>query len=200
MNKNDKNVARIKNTRCYSVLRDYRATVEELISGGNIEILVHENLIKNFTSSRVPPVMNKDEKKHYLQEKQIYIISFSKNISTNDAIQKGGEQDLVPADIFDLLALNNTYPQSPGIKKEYALPEGIIALGTLFPKEHNGKIVKGAYLAPLLLSKKCCNNCSLTRRRVALLNLTVYVDDLSGCIKESSGWWPTITHFAYKLK
>lgn len=184
--------------RSFPVLMDYRTTIEELIAGGNIEVKVSEELINQVSSKGFPPHMKKNAVR-FLQEKTVSVISFEKNISTDEAVSRIEDEGLRPADIFELLTLNRTYPESPGIKKAYVLRGGIVALGSLLSKMHNGTRVKDAFLAPLL----CCGDSEHRfpmKRRDLRLNLTEYVDDFNGSVKKCDDWWPIITQFAAVLK
>lgn len=186
--------------RVFHVLMDYRCTVEELISGGNVKVLVSPESEYLLTSASIPSIMSKNEQVRFLQEIPITIVSFAKKVTTKTVIKEAKKAGLRPANIFELLALNRTYPASPGIKKSYALHRGVVSLGTLLPKKHKGKTIKfrGAnLLAPLL----CCEEGPRDplRRRELRLNLTEFVDDIDGSVRESDEWWPVNTQFACTL-
>lgn len=181
--------------RSYVALMDYRATIEELISGGNIEVSVQPELVSLLTSESIPPIMSKSRKNRFLQEVSISVVSFAEKIGTEAVIRKMKEMGLCPADVFNLLTLNRTYPASPGIKSEYALHGGIVSLGTILPKRYNGKILEGVGLAPILLCEDSPRGPLPLRRRELILNLTENVDDLNGLVKECEDWWPIGTQF-----
>lgn len=187
----------IATNKCYYVSMDYRATIEELITGGNIDIMVRPELISTFTSSNIPPIMRKSSNR-FSQEVPISLISFMKPVGTEEAFREIKKLGLIPADIFDLLTLNKTYPASPGIKKAYSLQNSsIISLGTLFPYKHDGKPVVKAKLAPILACEETDRD--PLRRRHLRLNLTKFIDDITGLVKETDDWWPIATKFACKL-
>lgn len=179
--------------RSYVALMDYRATIEELISGGNIEVSVQSELVSLLTSESIPPIMSKSRKNRFLQEVSISIVSFAEKIGTEAATRKMKEMGLCPADIFNLLTLNRTYPASPGIKSEYALYGSIVSLGTILPKRYNGKILEGVGLAPILSCEDGPRD-PLKRRELSL-NLTEYVNDLDGLVRKYEDWWPIGTQF-----
>lgn len=179
--------------RNFPVLMDYRTTVEELIAGGNIAVQVPDELIDKVSSKGFPPHMKKNAVR-FLQEKTLSVISFGEKIGTDEGISRIKSMGMRPADIVELLALNRTYPESPGIKKAYMLHGSIVALGSLLPRMHNGIRVKGVFLAPLL----SCGDSErrlLIKRRDLRLNLTEYVDH-DGSAKKYDDWWPVITQFA----
>ena len=158
---------------------DCRSTVEELISGGNLE--VGYGLID---SQNFPPIMGR-ERKRFLQYKEIHLIN-NGPIDTDRAIENLKQITLRPADIFDLLTLNRTYPASPGVKKVYSLSGmSIIALGSLLAVK--GK--EGLQLAPILNCGEDRKN-PLDTRRYIHLNDTEYYDEREKKVKKFDDWWP----------
>ncbi|MEK7493672.1 MAG: hypothetical protein AAB630_00795 [Patescibacteria group bacterium] len=184
--------------RSFPVLMNYRATVEELIVGGNIAVHVSDELINKVSSEGFTPRMKKNITVRFLQEKTVSVISFGENIGTDEGVSRIKSMGMRPADIFELLTLNRTYPASPGIRKEYMLLGSIVALGSLLPKMHKGVRVKGAFLAPLLSCEDSKKRFPMERRNLRL-NLTEYVDDFNGSMKKCDDWWPVITQFAAVL-
>lgn len=176
----------------YDIVMDYRTTVEELISGGNVNVMVTPERANLLTS--IPPIMSRDRER-FLQETSITIMGFNKKIGTRSVIEKIKAMRLRPADIFHLLTLNRTYPASPGIKKEYAL-QGmhIVALGTLLPNKHDKRLLQGVNLTPILECEDSPRD--PLKRRELRLNLTEYVCDWDGRVEKSDDWWPAGTQFA----
>ncbi|MEK9168313.1 MAG: hypothetical protein AAB698_00740 [Patescibacteria group bacterium] len=174
--------------RSYRVVMNYKNTCEELIEGGNLDMGYggEEGLIN---SKNFPPIVGKDNVR-FLQEKDIYVINFSKAMETDEVITELKKLEYQPADIFELLTLNRTYPASIGIKKCFSLNgTHIIALGSLLEFPEN----KNLYLAPILSCEEGEDN---MKRRTIHLNLTEYFDEFEKKVKKFNDWWPEKSCFA----
>ena len=180
-------------TRVFPVMSDYRATVEEMIEGGNLQTGAWHEC---FNSQIFPPKMPKERKERYLQYKEITLTSTNESIGTDGALELIEKMELRPADIFDLLTLNRTYPASPGIKKFYSLSGmSIIALGSLLP-DKNKKMLQ---LAPVLFCRENKENPLDSLRRLIYLNQVEFYDTIKKKVKKSGDWWSKGTWFAATL-
>jgi len=184
--------------REFPVMMNYKATVEELIGGGNLGVGWGEKMLN---SKNFPAIMPKERDVRYLQEKSIYLINFGKATGTDKAMEDLREIHLIsgmglkPAGIFDVLALNRTYPASPGMKKEYSLGGlAIVALGSLLKREG-----ADSFWAPVLTCDDEFEN-PFERRRTIHLNSTEYFDERRGKIVKFDDFWPKHCSFAAVLE
>lgn len=181
--------------REFPVMMNYRATVEELIESGNLKIGWGGNMLD---SQNFPPIMPKSKDSRYLQEKSIYVINFGEATSTDKVkedlkrVQPIRGMNLKPADIFEVLTLNRTYPASPGIKQEYSLAGlSIVALNILLAKMGE----TGVYLAPVLICDDEFKN-PFEKSRIISLNSTEFFDVHTREVKKIKDWWPGRCSFA----
>jgi len=177
--------------REFPVMMDYRATVEELIGGGNLAMGWGEEMLisKNF-----PPIMPKERKLYFLQEKSIFAVTLGEPTNTDKILQNLGAENLMPGNIFDILTLNRTYPASPGIKQKYSLGGlSIVALGSLLKRDE-----ANAYLAPVLECED--RRESPFGKRTIHLNSTEFFDKHKGEVTKMDDWWPEHISFAAVLK
>lgn len=115
-----------KSPGVFLLLVDYNRSIKQLVTAGKYKWENHNVNYRNF------PVFRRGK-----DAAEIHLVSFNRNISTEDALDGLDEKNLRPADIHTLLSFGAKYPDSQ-------LKHLIVALGSVC-RDH-----RDVFLAPCL--------------------------------------------------